>query len=257
MERGAVKSIGLLGGMSWESTALYYQVINREVARRLGGLHSARMHIASLDFEEIATRQKAHDWVGMADILSGAAKNLVASGAECILIGTNTMHRVAAEVEEAAGVPLIHIADATAYSIRERGLRTVGLLGTRFTMEQRFYTDHLGTHGIECLVPDVADRECVHRIIFDELCRGEIREASRAALMAIIERLTRRGAQGVILGCTELPLIIEQSHAEVPMFDTTTIHALAAVDFALDTRLDCPPRQPGSSSSLPVFLSHR
>ncbi len=238
-----MKKIGLIGGMSWESTLLYYQVINREVSQRLGGLHSAPMHIASLDFQDIAARQKVQDWPGMAAILTEAARQLVAAGAKCLLIGTNTMHRVAPEVQAACPVPLLHIADVTAAAVRGAGLKRVGLLGTRFTMEQPFYVEHMASHGIDCLTPDEADRQQVHDIIFEELCRGQIREESRRILQGIVGRLVERGAQGVVLGCTELPLILSAKDCAVPLFDTTTLHALAAVDYALD---DIVPAAPAS-----------
>jgi len=235
-----MQSIGLIGGLSWESTALYYQVINREVGRRLGKLHSACMTIRSLDFEPISTLQKARDWEAMAGVMRAAARDLVAGGARCILIGSNTMHRVAPEVEAGAGVPLVHIVDATARAILQTSARTVGLLGTRLTMEQDFYTDHLALHGIACVTPLLEDRVEVNRIIFDELFLGAIRPASRARLAAIVSGLVERGAEAVILGCTELPLILRQEDSPVPLHDTTRLHSLAAVDFCLDDRL--PPR---------------
>ena len=229
-----MKSIGLIGGMSWESTLLYYRIINREVARRRGGLRSAPMQIASLDFEEIAIRQRRGAWDEMAAILSRSARQLVSAGAACVLICTNTMHRVAPEVRQAIPVPLLHIGEITARAIRQAGMVRVALLGTRFTMEQDFYADVLRGHGIDCLTPDADGRETVHRIIFDELCRGEVRDESRLALLAVIDDLVARGAQGVVLGCTELPLILSPGDRGIPLFDTTRLHALAAVDFALD-----------------------
>jgi len=228
-----VKTIGLIGGMSWESTSLYYQVINGEVARRRGGLHSAPMHLISLDFGDIAARQRADDWDGMAQILVSAARRLEEGGAGCILIATNTMHKLAPQVQSAVGVPLLHIADVTAHAISGRGLRTVGLLGTRFTMEQPFYVERLARHGVSCVVPGEAERAEVHRIIFEELCRGQCLESSRRALQEICQGLAAQGAQGIVLGCTELPLILRDPGVAVPLFDTTTLHAMAAVDFAL------------------------
>lgn len=233
-ERQTMKKIGVIGGMSWESTLLYYQVINREVARRLGGLHAAPMLIASLDFQDIANRQKAQDWAGLAEILSETGRQLVGAGAGCLIIATNTMHKVASEVQAACAVPLLHIADVTAAAVRATGHRRVGLLGTRFTMEQPFYVERLAAHGIDCLTPGEADRQQVHDIIFEELCRGQVRDASRRALQAIVGRLVECGAQGVVLGCTELPLILSAADSPVPLFDTATLHALAAVDHALD-----------------------
>ena len=229
-----MKSIGLIGGMSWESTVMYYQVINREVGRRLGGLRSAPLAMLSVDFEEIASRQKLGDWDGMAAMLSDAARSLVRAGADCVLIGTNTMHKVAPEVQAAVDVPLLHIADVTADAIIKAGCKTVGLMGTRFTMEQSFYVDRLDSKGVECVIPDEAQRAEIHRIIFEELCKGVFKDSSRAALKAIVADLAARGAQGVVLGCTELPLILSADDVEIPVFDTTTLHALAAVEFALN-----------------------
>ena len=226
-----MKSIGLIGGMSWESTALYYQSINREVGQRLGRLHSAKLHLCSLDFEEVVAGQKAGAWDELAALLTGAARSLERSGADCVLIGTNTMHRVAAQVQAGIGVPLLHIADAAGAAIQQAGCRTVALLGTRYTMEQPFYVDHLAAQGIRCIVPDEAQREEIHRIIFEELCKGSVLSASRERLNAIIADQLRLGAEGAILGCTELPLLLSQ--APVPLFDTTHLHAMAAVDFAL------------------------
>lgn len=229
-----MKSIGLIGGMSWESTVMYYQVINREVGRRLGGLRSAPLAMLSVDFEEIASRQKLGDWDGMAAMLSDAARSLVRAGADCVLIGTNTMHKVAPEVQASVDVPLLHIADVTADAIVKAGCKTVGLMGTRFTMEQSFYVDRLNSKGVDCVIPDEAQRAEIHRIIFDELCKGVFKDSSRAALKAIVADLAARGAQGVVLGCTELPLILSADDVEISVFDTTTLHALAAVEFALN-----------------------
>jgi aspartate racemase len=228
-----MKKIGLIGGMSWESTALYYQNINREVARRLGGLRSARVHLVSLDFQEIADLQKQGDWLRMTEILQTAARQLESSGAEVLLICTNTMHRIAPEVQSVTPLPLLHIADATADAVLAAGLHKVGLLGTRFTMEQAFMRDHLAARGIACLVPDEAGRAEVHRIIFEELCRSVVLESSRQKLIALVQQLVAQGAQGVILGCTELTMILKPDDAGVPCFDTTALHAMAAVDFSL------------------------
>jgi aspartate racemase len=229
-----MKTMGLIGGMSWESTALYYQVMNREVARRLGGLHSARIHLLSLDFEEVAALQRAGQWDALAQLLVDAALRLERAGADCVLIGTNTMHLVAPQVEQALKVPLLHIADVCAQAIRAQGLQRVGLLGTGFTMAQPFYRERLALQGVHCLVPPAADQDQVHRIIFDELCKGVCRPASRQLLQRICADLAAQGAQGVILGCTELPLILSDDDVELPLFDTTTLHALAAVSFALE-----------------------
>jgi aspartate racemase len=228
-----MKTIGLIGGMSWESTTLYYQLINREVARRLGGLSSARLNLVSLDFQDIAQRQRAGDWAGMSAILRQAARRLQDTGAQCLLIGTNTMHKLAPEVQADVHVPLIHIADVTADAILAQGLDTVGLLGTRFTMEEASYVDRLRERGIRCVPPDEAQRTEIHRIIFEELCQGEVSERSRAWLSGCIADLQGRGAQGVVLGCTELPLIVGPQDSCLPTFDTTALHAMAAVDFAL------------------------
>lgn len=227
-----MKTIGMIGGMSWESTTLYYQIINREVARRMGGLHSAPFHLISLNFEDIASRQRVQDWEGMGQILVDAARKLEDGGADCVLIGTNTMHRVAPEVQSAIKVPLLHIAEVTAQAILQKRLSKVGLLGTRFTMEQPFYVERLAKHGIECLVPEEVERAEVHRIIFEELCKGQINDASRRALQEICAELALRGAEGIVLGCTELPLILGHRDVPLPIFDTTALHALAAVDFA-------------------------
>lgn len=228
-----MKTIGLIGGMSWESTTLYYQTINREVARRLGGLSSAQLNLVSLNFADIAQRQRAGDWDGMAVSLCEAAQQLEATGAQCLLIGTNTMHLLAEQVQAATNVPLIHIAEVTANAIQTQRLDTVALLGTRFTMEQPFYTAHLAGRGIRCLVPDEDERIEIHRIIFEELCLGIISETSRSWLAQCIAQLKTRGAQGVVLGCTELPLIVRPVDSVLPTFDTTELHALAAVEFSL------------------------
>lgn len=191
------------------------------------------MHLISLNFEEIASRQRSADWDGMTRILVNAARQLEYGGADCVLIGTNTMHKVAPAVEAAIGVPLLHIADTTADAIRAAKLETVGLLGTRFTMEEPFYRTRLAGHGVECLTPQPAERDEVHRIIFEELCKGSVTPASRDALREICAGLADRGAQGIVLGCTELSLILGRTDIALPLFDTTALHAVAAVDFAL------------------------
>ncbi len=228
-----MRTIGLIGGMSWESTALYYRIINREVAERLGGLHSARLLLHSVDFEDVVQGQRRGDWDGLGARLADAAVGLQNSGADCVLIATNTMHRVADAVQAALRVPLLHIADATATAITAAGCRRVALLGTRYTMEQPFYVAHLRRHGIACIVPQDDDRDALHALIFDELCKGEVAPSARARLQAIVARQVARGAEGVVLGCTELPLALQAADVAVPLFDTTTLHALAAVDFAL------------------------
>ncbi|HDO1331301.1 TPA: aspartate/glutamate racemase family protein [Aeromonas veronii] len=229
-----MKCIGLLGGMSWESTVSYYQALNRGVRAQLGGLHSARVLLNSVDFAGIERLQHAGDWPATARLLAAEARKLQDGGADFLLIGTNTMHKVAPEIEAAIDIPLLHIADATATKLRADGITRVGLLGTRFTMEQEFYKGRLQDRfGLAVLVPDEAGRERVHRIIYDELCLGEIRESSRAEYLAIIEELAAAGAEAVILGCTEIALLVGDARAAVPLYDTTAIHAEAAVALAL------------------------
>ncbi|MFG0834302.1 aspartate/glutamate racemase family protein [Aeromonas bivalvium] len=229
-----MKCIGLLGGMSWESTVSYYQALNRGVRAELGGLHSARVLLNSVDFAEIERLQHAGDWPATARLLANEARRLQAGGAQCLLIATNTMHKVAPEIAAAIDIPLIHIADATARRLQADGVARVGLLGTRFTMEQDFYKGRLETQfGLEVLVPGEAQRERVHRIIYDELCLGQIREPSRAEYLAIIAELAAAGAQAVILGCTEIALLLGDARAAVPLYDTTAIHAEAAVAWSL------------------------
>jgi aspartate racemase len=229
-----VKTIGLLGGMSWESTVPYYQTINRVVGARLGGLHSARIVLFSVDFHEIEQLQHADRWNDAADILAAAARSLERAGADFLVLCTNTMHRVAPEITRAVPLPLLHIADATAERIKAAGLQRVGLVATRFTMEQDFYRGRLqSTHGLEVLVPPPADREIVHRVIYDELCLGIVREESRSEYRRIASDLVRAGADGIILGCTEITLLFRPEDASVPVFDTTQIHAEEAARYAL------------------------
>lgn len=228
-----MKTIGLLGGMSWESTQTYYRLINEGVKARLGGLHSARMVLYSVDFAEIEALQHAGDWAATARILSDAALSLQKAGADFLVIGTNTMHKVAPEIAQTIDIPLLHIADATAAVLKQNGVRRVGLLGTRFTMEQDFYRERLEDAGIEVLTPDETQRNDVHRIIYEELCRGDIRGASRESYLAVVASLADRGAQGVILGCTEVGLLINQSDTAIPLYDTTVIHARQAVEQSL------------------------
>lgn len=225
-----MKTIGLLGGMSWESTALYYRLINEGVRARLGGLHSARIALVSVDFQEIEDMQRSGDWAGAGGALGQAAGQVEAAGADFLLICTNTMHKVADQVQEAIGIPLLHLADATARRIRAAGMETVGLLGTKFTMEQDFYRGRLiEEHGLSVLVPPEPDREIVHRIIYDELCLGQVKDASREAYLRIMEGLRERGAEGIIEGCTEIVMLVQQQHTDIPLFDTTSIHAQEAV----------------------------
>ncbi|SFR37754.1 aspartate racemase [Marinobacter gudaonensis] len=228
-----MQTIGLLGGMSWESTQTYYRLINEGIKARLGGLHSAKLVLFSVDFAEIEALQHKGDWPATADILSRAAASLQKAGADFLLIGTNTMHKVAPEIEQAVQIPLLHIADATAQVLRNDGIDRVGLLGTRFTMEQAFYRERLEKAGIEVLTPDELQRETVHQVIYEELCQGNIQANSRDAYLDIVTSLSGRGAQAVILGCTEIGLLINQKDTEVPLYDTTAIHAMQAVDRAL------------------------
>ena len=228
-----MKTIGLLGGMSWESTQAYYRLLNQQVAERLGGLHSAKVVLDSVDFADIEVLQRAGDWEALAEILVQHALRVEAAGADCLMIGTNTMHRVAPQVEAAISIPLVHIADATAQALLKDHVQRVGLLGTRFTMEQAFYRERLEAHGIEVLVPDAAQRDDVHRIIYEELCRGVLEDTSRTTYLAVVEALTQQGADGVILGCTEIGLLINQNDTHTPLYDTTFLHAQGAVEWAL------------------------
>lgn len=228
-----MKTIGLLGGMSWESTELYYRCINEETKRLLGGLHSAPIAMVSVDFQEIETLQHRGDWTAAGDILARKARRVEAAGADFLLICTNTMHNVAAQVEAAIRIPLLHIADATADRIQQAGLHTVGLLGTKFTMEQDFYKGRLEQNDINVLIPSKEDRDVVHRVIYEELCLGNVNASSRKKYLRIIDQLHADGAQGVIEGCTEIVMLVQQEHTRVPLFDTTTIHARQAVAEAL------------------------
>lgn len=230
-----MKTIGLLGGMSWESSIEYYRIINETIKERLGGLHSAQSLMYSVDFADIEKLQHAGDWNALTQAMINAAKLLEHGGADFLVICTNTMHRMAPEVSAAINMPLLHIADATADAIKAQKLNTVGLLGTRFTMEGDFYRGKLeNDHGLKVLIPDDEGRETVRQIIYKELVQGIIREDSRKAYLDIIGDLQSRGAEGVILGCTEIPLLVKQKDVSIPIFDTTTIHAKAAVDWALD-----------------------
>lgn len=229
-----MRTLGLLGGMSWESTLPYYRIVNERVRQRLGGLHSAKLVLHSVDFAEIEALQHAGDWDAAGAILVDAARALHAAGAEALVICTNTMHLVAPAIEAAVDLPLLHIADATAARIRDAGLLRVALLGTRFTMERDFYRRRIEAAGIDVIVPDAPQRDVVHRVIYEELCLGRILDASRDAYRAIIDDLVAKGAEGVILGCTEIGLLVGEGDATVPLFDTTRIHAEAAADWALD-----------------------
>jgi len=229
-----MKTIGLIGGMSWESTAEYYRIINEAVKERLGGLHSARIVMYSVDFEEVEQLQRQGRWDQATDVMIDAAKRVERGGADFVLICSNTMHKMAGDVAANINVPLLHVADATAERITSLGLETIGLLGTKFTMEQDFYKGRLSEKfGLQVVVPNESERDIVHNVIYKELCLGEMRDSSREQLKTIIAGLSNGGAQGIILGCTELPLLIRQHDCSVPLFDTTVIHAKAAVDYAL------------------------
>jgi aspartate racemase len=238
MRTGGQRVIGMLGGMSWESSAQYYRFANELVRQRLGGLHSARCLLASVDFADIETLQVAGRWEEAGQLLAEAAKGLEAGGADVLLLCTNTMHKVADQVQAAVNIPLLHLADATAHAVTISGLSTVGLLGTAFTMEQDFYRDRLASHGLTVLTPPAADRAEVHRIIYDELCLGEVREESRQIYRDIINRLAEAGAEGVVLGCTEIELLICAADSPIPVFPTTRLHVEAAVDFSLSAVAD-------------------
>jgi len=229
-----MKTLGLIGGMSWESTVPYYRMINEHVKQQLGGLHSAKLFLYSVDFYEIEKLQMAGDWQQAGEILGNAANALARAGAEVIVVCTNTMHKVADDIERIGGLPLLHIADATAEKIKGQGLRKIGLLGTRFTMEQDFYRGRLqDIHQIEVVTPDEADRVIVHRIIYEELCLGIVNDASREEYRQIIAKLELQGVEGIILGCTEITLLVGAEDASVPVLDTTAIHSLAAAELSL------------------------
>jgi aspartate racemase len=231
-----MKTLGLIGGMSWESTVPYYRLINEGVKQGLGGLHSAKLVLYSVDFAEVEHLQQTGDWTAAGALLAQAAQKLEGAGAEAVVLCTNTMHKVANAIESAVQIPLLHIADPTAARIRQAGLSKVGLLGTRFTMEQDFYKDRLEQqYGLKVLVPSAADRETVHRVIYEELCLGQVRASSRAQYQRVMADLVAQGAQAIILGCTEISLLMGPEDAPVPLFDTTAIHAQSAVDWALSS----------------------
>ncbi|KGK42282.1 hypothetical protein LH51_08575 [Nitrincola sp. A-D6] len=229
-----MKMIGMLGGMSWESTNTYYRAVNEGVKQALGGLHSARVLLYSVDFAEIEALQHQGDWDRLAEILIGAARSLEAGGADFLVICTNTMHKVAPRIAQAVNIPILHLADATAASLKADSVTSVGLLGTRFTMEESFYRERLEAQGIRVVIPDVADRQRVHEIIYNELCRGVIKSGSRQAYLEVMERMVGEGAEAVILGCTEIGLLIHQADTVIPLYDTTLIHAQQAVVWALN-----------------------
>jgi aspartate racemase len=229
-----MKTIGLIGGMSWESTIPYYRQINERVKERLGGLHSAKIILYSVDFHDIERLQQAGDWEAAGALLAGAARSLEAAGADFLVVCTNTMHKVADRIEAAVTLPLLHIADPTAVAIKRAGHTTIGLLGTRFTMEQAFYRERLRErHGLQVIVPDPEDREAIHRIIFEELCLGAVLPESRRVYRSSMEKLAAQGAEAIILGCTEISLLVGPQDARVPLFDTTALHARAAAEEAL------------------------
>jgi len=229
-----MKTIGLIGGMSWESSIEYYRLINEGVRQWLGGLHSAKSVMVSVDFAEIEALQHAGEWEKATGMMIAAAQAVERGGADFVVICTNTMHKMADQVQEQIDIPLLHIADATAERILSQGLRSIGLLGTKFTMEEDFYRGRLvGKYGLQVLIPTPQERETVHCVIYDELCLGQIEPRSKAQYVAIMENLVRQGAEGIILGCTEIGLLVEAADSQVPLFDTTLIHAQAAVDWAL------------------------
>lgn len=229
-----MKTIGMIGGMSWESSIEYYRITNEIVKEKLGGLHSAKSLMYSVDFAEIESLQHANRWEEATQAMITAARHLEAGGADFVVICTNTMHKMADDVESAIGIPLLHIADATADAIKAQGLTRIGLLGTRFTMEEDFYRGRLvEKHGLDVIIPDEEDRETIHRVIYDELVLGEIKTESREAYKKIIEKLIAEGAQGIILGCTEIGLLVKEEDSPVPVFDTAYIHAVTAVEYAL------------------------
>ena len=232
-----MRTIGLLGGMSWESSIEYYRIINEEVRARLGGTHSARSVMYSVDFHQIEQMQAAGDWATATKAMVEAGRLIQSGGAGCLLICTNTMHLMAEEVQAAIDIPLLHIADATADAVRASSIRSVALLGTRYTMEQDFYRGRLeDRHELEVLIPDAADRQIIHDVIYDELVQGTVKDRSRREFLRIIEALVNSGAQGVIAGCTEIELLVGPEHVSVPYFPTTRLHALAAVEWSLADR---------------------
>lgn len=229
-----MKTIGLIGGMSWESTVPYYRLINEAIKNRLGGLHSAKIVLYSVDFAEIEKQQREGDWEAAGSVLASAARSLEAAGADFLVLCTNTMHKVARHIEAAVAIPLLHIADPTGVAIKQAGHSVVALLGTRFTMEQDFYRERLRErHGLEVIVPGNEDREIIHRIIYEELCLGIVKSESRAEYRRIMQSLVSQGAQAIILGCTEISLLVNQQDADIPLFDTTAIHARESAEEAL------------------------
>ena len=231
-----MKKIGMLAGMSWESSIEYYRIVNEEVKQALGGLHSAECVMVSVDFDEYEKYQMSGDWQKATERMIEVARSIENGGADFLLICTNTMHKMADEVQAAIQIPLLHIVDATAKEINAKGLHKIGLLGTKFTMEEDFYVDRLKTQGLEVLIPDQEERDIVHRIIYEELVLGKILQSSIKEYKKIIEKLVRNGAQGIVLGCTEIGLLVKQNDYPIPLFDTTYVHAKAAVAVALDKK---------------------
>ncbi|MBN2115606.1 MAG: aspartate/glutamate racemase family protein [Anaerolineales bacterium] len=230
-----MKTIGLIGGMSWESSVEYYRILNETTKAKLGGLHSAKCIIYSVDFAEVEALQRQDRWEEAARLMIAAGQSLESAGADFVVLCTNTMHKLADEIQSSIHIPLLHIADATAQKIKAAGLRKIGLLGTRFTMEHDFYKGRLiDRHGLEVITPDSPDREVVHRIIYDELVLGLVKQESRQQYIQIMEKLVQSGAEGIILGCTEIELLVHDGDSRVPLFPTTRIHAIAAVEYALD-----------------------
>lgn len=228
-----MKTIGIIGGMSAESTVLYYQIINREINARLGGNHSADIVMHSVDFEKIVRLQKAGDWAAAGAVLAESACKLEGMGADVLVLATNTMHKIADVIEQAVGIPLLHVVDATAAAVKAKGLSRVGLLGTRFTMSDGFYSERMAKQGVEIRMPSENEQAEIHRIIFEELCLNKIQAGSKAYYQQVVRRLQEQGAEGVILGCTEIGLLLKENDCPLPLFDSAEIHALAAVDFAL------------------------
>ena len=229
-----MKTIGLIGGMSWESSAMYYRIINETVRDRVHPLANAQSLLFTVNFQEIEALQAAANWDEAGQIMADAARRLEAGGAECVVLCTNTMHKLAPQIESAVSIPMIHIADATAKEVQDQGIKKIGLLGTGFTMEQDFYKGRLTEKfGLEVIVPQKPDRDIVHRVIYEELVQGKIVQTSKLEYVRIMDELVARGCEGIILGCTEIMLLVSQTDSSVPVFDTTTLHALAAVDFAL------------------------
>ncbi|MBM7097422.1 aspartate/glutamate racemase family protein [Bacillus sp. H-16] len=229
-----MKTIGVIGGMSWESTHIYYRLLNENIKKRMGGLHSAECIIYSVDFAPVAKMQEESSWGEATEKLVGIARNLEKSGAEGIVISSTTMHKLACGIEDAVSIPLIHIGDALAESVKLRGTDKVALLGTRYTMEESFMTDRLEQHGLQVITPEKNERELIHHIIFEELCVGKVRDTSRKRMLEVVERLYEEDVQGIILGCTELHMLINQEIVDLPIFDSTQLHVERIADFMLD-----------------------